>query len=121
MLDLAKHIVNQKSGSFEPDKFEDRFENALVELLNQKRKGEPVRTAAEPRDTGNVINLMDALRKSLDDVGKGDGSQSAKGRKSKKAAAGQREMLMAIPGEGEGKAKAAAKEPKRSTRQRKAG
>src|SRR3984957_12533771 len=97
MLDLAKHIVNQKSGSFEPDKFEDRFENALVELLNQKRKGEPVRTAAKPRDTGHVINLMDALRKSLDDVGKGDGSQSAKGRKSKKAAGGQREMLMAIP------------------------
>jgi DNA end-binding protein Ku len=97
MLDLAKHIVNQKSGSFEPDKFEDRFENALVELLNQKRKGEPVRTAAKPSDTGHVINLMDALRKSLDDVGKGDGSQSAKGRKSKKAAGGQREMLMAIP------------------------
>ena len=113
--------MNQKSGSFEPDKFEDRYENALVELLNQKRKGEPVRTGAKPRDTGNVINLMDALRKSLDDVGKGDGSQSAKGRKSKKAAAGQREMLMAIPGKGEGKAKAAAKEPKRSTRQRKAG
>jgi DNA end-binding protein Ku len=121
MLDLAKHIVNQKSGNFEPDKFEDRYENALVELLNQKRKGEPVRTATKPRDTGNVINLMDALRKSLDDVDKGNSSLSAKGRKSKRAAPGQREMLMAIPGKGEGKAKAAAKEPKRSTRQRKAG
>jgi DNA end-binding protein Ku len=121
MLDLAKHIVNQKSGSFEPDKFEDRYENALVELLNQKRKGEPVRTAAKPRDTGNVINLMDALRKSLNDVGKGGSSQPAKGRtKPKKAAAGQREMLMAIPGKGEGKAKAAAKESKRPARQRKA-
>ena len=120
MLDLARHIVNQKSGSFEPDKFEDRYENALVELLNQKRKGEPVRTTAKPRDTGNVINLMDALRKSLDDVGKGDSTQSAKGRKSRKAASGQREMLMAIPGKGEGKAKAAAKESKRPTRQRKA-
>jgi DNA end-binding protein Ku len=120
MLDLAKHIVNQKSGSFEPDKFEDRYENALVELLNQKRKGEPVRTVAKPRDTGNVINLMDALRKSLDGVGKDNSSQSAKGRKSKKGASGQREMLMAIPGKGEGKAKVAAKEPKRPTRQRKA-
>src|ERR1700678_816569 len=118
MLDLAKHIVNQKSGSFEPDKFEDRYENALVELLNQKRKGEPVRTAAKPRDTGNVINLMDALRESLDDVGKGGSSQPARSRKPKKAAAGQREMLMAIPGKGEGKA--AAKEPKRPARQRKA-
>ena len=41
MLDLAKHIVETKSADFEPDKFKDRYENALVELLNQKRKGEP--------------------------------------------------------------------------------
>jgi DNA end-binding protein Ku len=121
MLDLAKHIVETKSGDFEPEKFEDRYENALVDLLNQKRKGEPIRTAAKPRDSGNVINLMDALRKSLNDVGKAGGAQPAKGRsKPKKAASGQREMLMAIPGKGEGKAKAAAKESKRPTRQRKA-
>jgi DNA end-binding protein Ku len=42
MLDLAKHIVESKSADFEPEKFEDRYENALVELLNQKRKGEPI-------------------------------------------------------------------------------
>jgi DNA end-binding protein Ku len=99
----------------------DRYENALVELLNQKRKGEPVRTTAKPRDSGNVINLMDALRKSLNDVGTDNSSQSAKGRKSTKAASGQREMLMAMPGKGKGKAKVAAKEPKRPKRQRKAG
>src|ERR1700709_1841104 len=63
MLDLARHIVETKSADFEPDKFEDRYENALVELLNQKRKGEPMRTATKARDTGNVINLMDALRR----------------------------------------------------------
>ena len=45
-----------------PEKFEDRYENALVELLNQKRKSEPIRMAAKPRDTGNAVNLMDALR-----------------------------------------------------------
>src|SRR6201987_2226455 len=39
MLDLAKHIVEQKSGSFEPDQFEDRYETALIELINQKRNG----------------------------------------------------------------------------------
>jgi DNA end-binding protein Ku len=121
MLDLAKHIVETKSGDFEPGKFEDRYENALVELLNQKRKGEPIRTAAKPRDTGNVVNLMDALRKSLTNAGKGGSSQPAKGRKPKKAASGQREMLMAISGKGEGKAKPAARETKRPTRQRKAG
>ena len=121
MLDLAKHIVETKSGDFEPEKFEDRYENALLELLNNKRKGEPLRTAAKPRDTGNVVNLMDALRKSLSDVGKRGASQPDKGRKPKKAASGQREMLMAISGKGEGKAKPAAKETKRRTRQRKAG
>ena len=121
MLDLTKHIVETKSGDFEPGKFEDRYENALVELLNQKRKGEPIRTAAKPRDTGNVVNLMDALRKSLTNAGKGGSSQPAKGRKPKKAASGQHEMLMAISGKGEGKAKPAARETKRPPRQRKAG
>jgi DNA end-binding protein Ku len=38
MLDLAKHIVNQKSGEFEPDKFEDHYEAALIDLINQKRR-----------------------------------------------------------------------------------
>jgi DNA end-binding protein Ku len=89
--------------------------------LNQKRKGEPIRTATKPRDTGNVVNLMDALRKSLDQSGKGGAAQPVKGRKPKKAASGQREMLMAIDGKGEGKPKPAAKETKRPARQRKAG
>jgi hypothetical protein len=75
----------------------------------------------KPRDTGNVVNLMDALRKSLSDAGEGGASQPAKGKKPKRAASGQREMLMAISGKGEGNAKPAAKETKRPTRQRKAG
>src|SRR5277367_6642328 len=36
MLDLAKHIVNQKAGRFQPGKFEDHYETALTELINQK-------------------------------------------------------------------------------------
>jgi len=42
MLDLAKHIVNQKSGRFEPDKLEDQYETALVDLINWKRSGKPI-------------------------------------------------------------------------------
>ena len=42
MLDLAKHIVNQKAGHFEPDKFEDHYETALIDLINQKRAGKPI-------------------------------------------------------------------------------
>lgn len=119
MLDLAKHIVETKSGDFKPEKFEDRYENALVELLNQKRKGEPARTAVKPRDTGNVVNLLDALRKSLSDVGKSGAQQPVKGRK--KAASGQRETPMAIAGKDERKARVTAKDSKRPARQRKAG
>src|SRR5438876_2664415 len=64
MLDLAKHIVEQKSGSFEPDQFEDHYEAALAELLAKKQKGQPI-AAAKKAAPGNVVNLMDALRASL--------------------------------------------------------
>ena len=65
MLDLAKHIVEQKSGSFEPEEFEDRYEAALIELINQKRNGVTTAAKAAPKSGGNVINLMDALKRSL--------------------------------------------------------
>src|ERR1700710_2229046 len=65
MLDLAKHIVEKKSGSFEPDKFEDRYETALIDLINQKRNGLPAAAKAAPKSGGNVISLMDALKRSL--------------------------------------------------------
>jgi hypothetical protein len=42
MLDLAKHIVQQKAAEFDPEKFEDRYESALVDLINRKRNGERV-------------------------------------------------------------------------------
>src|SRR5437868_12820393 len=42
MLDLAKHIVNQKAGEFEPEKFEDHYEQALTELINAKRQGKTI-------------------------------------------------------------------------------
>jgi DNA end-binding protein Ku len=41
MLDLARHIVNPKAGRVDPEKFEDRYETALIELINQKRAGKP--------------------------------------------------------------------------------
>jgi DNA end-binding protein Ku len=65
MLDLAKHIVETKAGHFEPDKFEDRYEDALKELLRKKQKGEKLERPKE-RAPSNVINLMDALRRSVD-------------------------------------------------------
>jgi DNA end-binding protein Ku len=79
MLELAKHIVDQKSGHFDPSKFEDHYEDALQDLLNKKQSGQPI-ARAETRPTGNVVNLMDALRASL----KGVGREAAPNKTSKK-------------------------------------
>jgi DNA end-binding protein Ku len=86
MLDLAKHIVEQKSGHFEPDKFEDHYEAALQELLAKKQKGLPI-AHAQKRAPDNVINLMDALRASLKTSGKADSAAEAKPSKAAKKSA----------------------------------
>src|SRR5882724_13551189 len=111
MLDLAKHIVTQKAATFEPAKFEDHYEEALTELINAKRQGKTI--GAKPRPKGeNVVDLMDALKKSL-------ATEAAvpKGKKPRKASAGQKEMLLPI----EGKKPAAKKAAKSATGRRKAG
>jgi DNA end-binding protein Ku len=65
MLDLAKHIVENKTGDFDPSHFEDHYESALTDLINRKRNGEKIKAPSAPRSGGNVINLMDALKQSL--------------------------------------------------------
>lgn len=117
MLDLAKHIVDQKSGHFEPEGFEDHYETALIDLINQKQAGKPI-TKAKVKAEGNVISLMDALQQSL----KGGKAPTApppaakKAGKSKKRIEGQREMLFPIAGKGQ---KSTAKsEPARETAKR---
>ncbi len=101
MLDLARHIVEQKSGSFEPGQFEDRYESALIDLINRKRAGVSTTAKSAPKSGGNVINLMDALKRSLaGEKQSAAPAAKAKGKKPRKAAAGQREMLLPISGSG---------------------
>jgi DNA end-binding protein Ku len=69
MLDLASHIVNTKTGHFDPGKFEDRYEDALKELLKRKQEGKPIERPERPKPT-NVVNLMDALRQSVEAGGR---------------------------------------------------
>jgi DNA end-binding protein Ku len=65
MADLAKHIIKKMTGKFEPGEFEDRYENALIELIRAKQKGTPIKPQPTHRQA-NVISLMDALRRSVD-------------------------------------------------------
>jgi DNA end-binding protein Ku len=112
MLDLAKHIVEKKSGSFEPGRFEDRYESALVDLINQKRNGLRTTAKAAPKSGGNVINLMDALKRSL--ASEKQAAPQPKTKKPRKRIEGQREMLLPISG------KRAAREDAKAPEQRKA-
>jgi DNA end-binding protein Ku len=82
MLDLARHIVEQKSGHFDPSKFEDHYEAALQDLLNKKQKGQPIPKAA-PRRADNVVDLMSALRASI--KGSDKDAKTTKARPAKKA------------------------------------
>jgi DNA end-binding protein Ku len=63
MLELASHIVETKAGHFEPEKFEDQYEHALKELI--RKSGKPIERP-ERREPAKVINLMDALRRSVE-------------------------------------------------------
>jgi DNA end-binding protein Ku len=65
MLDLASHIVKTKEGHFDSSKFDDRYEDALKDLLKKKQEGKPIERP-ERREPTNVVNLMDALRRSLE-------------------------------------------------------
>src|SRR6202011_162680 len=114
MLDLAKHIVEKKSGSFEPDRFEDRYESALIDLINQKRSGVATTAKSAPKTGGNVINLMDALKRSLASEKQSGPPAKAKGKKPRKAASGQREMLLPISGKRAAKEEPREQEPKKA-------
>ena len=65
MLELAGHIVDTKTGDFEPEKFQDYYEDALRELLKKKQEGVKIEAPHE-REPAKVINLMYALRRSVE-------------------------------------------------------
>jgi DNA end-binding protein Ku len=114
MLELAIHIVETKKGKFQPEKFEDQYEDALKDLIRKKQKGEKIERAKEP-PRSNVVNLMDALKKSV----AADKSARPQAKKGKKRIEGQREMLLLISGK---KGKEIAKPATRTaTRQKRAG
>ncbi|RTE89492.1 Ku protein [Bradyrhizobium sp. LVM 105] len=115
MLDLAKHIVNQKAGRFEPEKFEDQYESALIELINQKRAGKPITPKERPRGE-NVVDLMEALRRSVSGGGEKPNAKKKPVKKPRKATAGQKEMLMPIEGKRPAKEAAAKKSSTKSQR-----
>lgn len=116
MLDLALEIVRRKTVEFDPTTYEDRYQKALRELIQAKLRGAtPVAAKAAP-EPGKVINIMDALRRSLEQSKAArpandhvPSKPAPKKRKTKKSDARQRSMLLPLAGgaKGEGAAKPA--------------
>jgi DNA end-binding protein Ku len=94
MLKLAEHILQSKATDFDPAQFVDHYEEAVVEMLKKKQAGLAVsREHAAPRPQ-NVVNLMDALRRSIAQ----EKVASAPPKKGRKRIEGQGEMLLPIAG-----------------------
>jgi DNA end-binding protein Ku len=83
MLDLAMHILETKTAKFQPSRLEDRYEDALKDLIRRKKKGEKIERPKEEKPS-NVINLMDALRQSVKS-GRRGGAPRAQAHPAKKA------------------------------------
>jgi DNA end-binding protein Ku len=116
ILKLAEHILKTKTEDFNPSKFVDHYEEAVVEMLKKKQAGVTVPKGKASEQSRNVINLMDALRRSV----ASDKAAKPPAKKGKKRIEEQREMLLPIPGK---KAKEAATKAitRPSARQRRAG
>ncbi len=72
MLQIAEKIIEQQDARFDPTRFTDRYEDALRELIAKKKKGQPVVSEAPEQDDEKVVDLMEALKRSL----KGGGGPS---------------------------------------------
>jgi DNA end-binding protein Ku len=67
LVSLASELVARNSARFEPKKFKDTYAVELAELVKKKARGQKITIPTEkPREAGNVVNLIEALRKSLD-------------------------------------------------------
>jgi DNA end-binding protein Ku len=116
MLKLAQHILQSKATDFDPSQFVDHYEEAVVEMIRKKQAGMPVsRQHAAPRPQ-NVVNLMDALRRSIAQ----EKAASEPLKKERKRIKGQGEMLLPIPGK-KGKDAVAKSAERPSAHQKKVG
>ena len=68
MLDLARHILKSKAETYDPAKFDDRYDTALAELVKAKMAGRKIAPPKRRRE-GKVVDLMEALRQSVETDG----------------------------------------------------
>jgi DNA end-binding protein Ku len=111
LLSLAQHVLKTKEARFDPTKFVDRYEQAVVEMLDKKKGGLSTETVKAIAPTRNVVNLFEAFRQSLAESERELKAEKpakpqkappvekvAKAKKAKPRVPGQGEMLLPIAG-----------------------
>jgi DNA end-binding protein Ku len=93
-LDLAKELIKRKSGKFEPDQFKDQYSEAVWELINAKIEDRAPEIVEAGPPTAKVINIMDALKKS---VQQGKGGAAAKPAAKRGASAKSKKTAKSAP------------------------
>jgi DNA end-binding protein Ku len=85
-LAMAKSLIEQMSGDFEPEEYTDAYREALQAVIEAKVEGREVVAAEEPEETGTVVDLMSALRASVEAAKSGRAEEGPAPKKAKKAA-----------------------------------
>ena len=112
LLDLAEALIERKTAKFDPSKFHDRYVEALEELIDRKRKGKTIHAEEEapPAKGMNVVDLMAALKRSIERPGEsGESSKKAPARKSAAKTAAKPAAKKAAPKKSTAKAAPARK------------
>ena len=121
LMKMAEQLVESRIAEFDPSKFHDRYEDAVIAMIERKKAGLPAEARRAPQKDGAIIDFAEALRKSLEKGGKAAPGAKAepaaktakpavtKAKGTKKRIPGQTEMLMPITGKQTPEKKAAVK------------
>jgi DNA end-binding protein Ku len=102
-LSLAKELIKRKTAKFDPEKFTDQYEAALREMVEAKIQNLPIPQEEPVRRGAKVINLMDALRKSV----QGDKSAAVEKKPVEKAGGASRQGMALVKAGRSSKSKSA--------------
>jgi DNA end-binding protein Ku len=85
-VQMAINLIEALAGEFDPSKYKDEYRDALLDMINQKVEGKPIEEAPAAKPTAKVMDLMDALRASVEAASKPAAHNEAPARRKTKAA-----------------------------------